>query len=70
METAMNAFIGLSQATRNARSRTGDTSIGTSIEAGQATVCRVRYDDKGNSTVTPIEGPMPITAAIEFLNAM
>lgn len=64
------ATLGIRQATMDARRRTGDGSIGTSVQIGYFRAERVTYKPNGASIVEPLTGWVSAAKVIEFLNAL
>ena len=58
-------------ATRDARERTGDHTIGATVRKGQYSIVSVSYPaGRARSVVVPLTDYMPFSDAIEFLNSM
>lgn len=62
-------FGDLRRATLAARQRTGDTALGTRVNAGLFQVVRVTYGG-GRSAVQPMSEYLPAADAISFLNEL
>ena len=60
----------IQRATLDARARTGDPTIGTTLYQGKAQIVRVVYNDKGTSTVTPVGTPDTPEAIITKLKGI
>ena len=59
----------LVQATRNARARTGDDALSTSVRKGRFSVCRVTYPAGRKSHVEYLTDFLPLDEAVRFLDA-
>jgi hypothetical protein len=66
----METLLKIQTATRAARARTGDRSIGTCVKAGKFDVVRVTYNKRGTSTVTPVASGLTVDGTIAALNAL
>ncbi len=53
-----------------AQEHTGDRSLSTNVKQGKIQICRVTYDKKGKSTVTPVTDYLPFDEALDYLNGM
>lgn len=53
-----------------AQQRTGDPTLSTAVKKGKIQVCRVTYDSKGRSTVTPVTDYLPMDDAMTYLEKM
>lgn len=66
----MANIFDLQKATRSARERCSDASIGTQVRTGKLDIVRVAYDKRGRSTVTPLYLGLTLSRAIDVLNRM
>ena len=64
------ATLGIRYATLEARRRTGDPRLGTSVQSGYFRAERVTYKPNGASVVKPLTGWTNAAKVIEFLNAL
>ena len=64
------ATLGIRNATLEARRRTGDQRIGTSVDIGYFRAERVTYKPNGASVVEPLTGWTKAEKVIEFLNSL
>lgn len=64
------AALAIRHATLEARRRTGDQRIGTSVQLGFFRAERVTYKPSGASVVEPMTGWTTAAKVIEYLNAL
>ena len=64
------ATLSIRNATLEARRRTGDQRLGTSVQSGYFRAERITYKPNGASVVEPLTGWTTAPKVIEFLNAL
>ena len=71
MKSFFQTMQQIQAATKGAKSRTGDTTLGTRVGGGKLQVVRVIKHAKGpGCDVLPVTEFLPIAAALAYLDAM
>lgn len=70
MSTITMLFSNLPQATKGARLRTGDETLGTRVKKGRFQVVRTTYNERGRSTVIPVSEWLSLAEVIVLLESM